>query len=96
MPMSKEAQVFRNFSKSLEEFLKDRALPAPTKPYVKPPKNALEMAWDKMTEDQQCLAYGKTVLADAAHRDKVFPRENNVANARYEMATKYAYGSGAR
>lgn len=97
MSVDKKA-LLKQFNKSLDEFI--ATLPAPDPLSVRKAaqvvRNALEERWLTMTEDQQCLAYGKAVLADAAQRDKVFPRENNVANARYEMATKYAYGSGAR
>ena len=56
----------------------------------------LERRWDSMTEDEQCLAYGKALLSDAAHRDSIFRKEGNAASVRYEMRTKFIYGEGSR
>lgn len=54
--------------------------------------------WNRMSDDQKLLAYGKAKLADAAHRDSFpkFRRENNVGNFWYDAMVEYCYGSGER
>jgi hypothetical protein len=84
------------FRAMLEQELK-RVGPRPSGPPPAPrPRSADEVEWGNMTDDQKCLAYGRAVLAEAKHRDKVFPRERNESNTRYDMYVTWAHAEGRR